>query len=135
MRSLNPIIPRLLIALVLAALLAAGCSTPTPAPPPAQEQAPTAQEAPAAEEPTVTEAPATEAPTAEEPTAEPVAEPASEPKILKLRLVADIENLDPAFQPTFEDEYASNGIMQPLVGYKPGTWELENVLAESLESI
>jgi len=128
MRSHNPILARLIITLVIAALLAVGCSTTTPTPPPVQEQVPTVEEAPAAAEPT-----AATQPTAEEPTAEPVEEPvAVEPKILKLRLVSDIENLDPAFQPTFEDEYASNGIMQPLVGYKPGTWELQNVLADSL---
>lgn len=81
-------------------------------------------------QPTATEA--QDEPVQTEESVEPTAEPEG-PKILKLRLVSDIENLDPAFQPTWEDEYASNGIMQPLVGYKPGTWELVNVLAESLE--
>ncbi|HSM56051.1 MAG TPA: ABC transporter substrate-binding protein [Candidatus Sulfomarinibacteraceae bacterium] len=57
----------------------------------------------------------------------------SEPKILTIRLESDIENLDPAFQPTWEDQYASEGIMQPLVGYVPNTWDLQNVLAESIE--
>lgn len=120
----------LILALLLVACQAEEVQEPTEAPTEEVAAAPT--EAPA-EEPV--EAP-TEAP-AEEPTVAPAEEsvaeePSAEPKTLRLRLIADIENLDPAFQPTFEDEYASNGIMQPLVGYKPGTWDLENVLADSI---
>jgi len=122
-----------LIVIALLVVLVTGCAGPSQ---PAATEAPAEPvktEEPAAppEEPAATEAVETEEVATEVPVEEPV-EPA-EAKILKMRLVSDIENLDPAFQPTFEDEYASNGIMQPLVGYKPGTWELENVLAESME--
>lgn len=103
-----------MITIVLLGLLIASCASPS------QPAATEAQVEPAATEVSV------------EPSVEPTAEPEG-PKVLKLRLISDIENLDPAFQPTWEDEYASNGIMQPLVGYKPGTWDLVNVLAESLE--
>ena len=106
-----------MIVIALLGLLVVGCAGPSQ---------PAANEA--QNEPTKSEEPAK----TEEPAEQP-AEQGETPKILTLRLVADIENLDPAFQPTWEDEYASNGVMQPLVGYKPGTWELENVLAESLE--
>jgi peptide/nickel transport system substrate-binding protein len=115
-----------MIVSIMLITLVVGCTAPVkpteaqPTAPPAQTEVPVAP----TEEPAATEV----VPTQAVPT-----EPSAEPKILRLRLVSDIENLDPAFQPTFEDEYASNGIMQPLVGYKPGTWELQNVLAEEIK--
>jgi peptide/nickel transport system substrate-binding protein len=124
-------LPFSLIVIIMLVTLVAGCSSPAqpaetqPPAPPEQTEAPTSPP----EEPVATEAVPTEAaPTEAAPTEEPAG-----PKILKLRLNSDIDNLDPAFQPTFEDEYASNGIMQPLVGYKPGTWELQNVLADDIK--
>ena len=64
-------------------------------------------------------------------TAEPMATPA--PKILTVRLSRDMKNLDPAFFATIADSAVMAGVFDGLVAYKPGTWDIENVLAESLK--
>jgi peptide/nickel transport system substrate-binding protein len=52
---------------------------------------------------------------------------------LRLRLLNDIINLDPASYPAAADEIAMFGVYEGLVRYKPGTWELVNQLAETFE--
>jgi peptide/nickel transport system substrate-binding protein len=52
---------------------------------------------------------------------------------LRLRLLNDIINLDPAFYPALADEVAMLGVYEGLVRYTPGTWKVENQLAESFE--
>lgn len=113
---------RFLAALVAVGLILAACggpATPTEAPP-APTEAPEATEAP----------PATEAPAPTE--APPATEVPAEPKILNARLHADISILDPAFYPSSVDEMVALNINEGLVAYKPGTWEVVNVLAESI---
>jgi peptide/nickel transport system substrate-binding protein len=51
--------------------------------------------------------------------------------ILRVRLANDINNLDPAFIVTGIDDMVSRAVMEGLVRYKPGTNELQKVLAES----
>jgi peptide/nickel transport system substrate-binding protein len=102
-----------LIALSLI-LIACGGPATTAAPAPT-EAAPAATEAPGA-----TEAPA--------PT-----EPPAEEKVLHLRLRGGANDLDPAFWPSHTDEAIMNSIGEGLVRYKPGTWEVENLLAETIE--
>jgi peptide/nickel transport system substrate-binding protein len=54
------------------------------------------------------------------------------PKVLTVRLVNDISNLDPAYRPSTAEDETLLCIMQGLVAYKPGTTEVVNVLAESV---
>lgn len=51
-------------------------------------------------------------------------------KVLRLRLLADIQNLDPAFEPQDHDLQVIFNIYENLVSFKPGTFELINTLAE-----
>jgi peptide/nickel transport system substrate-binding protein len=86
---------------------------------------------------------ATPPPPAEEPAEEPAAEPAapadtpepevSEPKILRVRLYGDIQNLDPAFQISENDTVVANAVMNGLVRYCPNSYDICNELAESIE--
>lgn len=55
-------------------------------------------------------------------------------KILRLRLVTDITNIDPAFHPATADTQTLEAVNEGLVSYKPGTWEVVNVLAEKIEA-
>lgn len=115
---------------ILSMLLAAcgGGETPAPTEPPAAQEEPTA--APAEEQPTA--APATEVPT-EVPatnTPEPVVE---EPKILRVRLYGDIQNLDPAFQISENDSVVGYAVMDGLVRYCPNSYDICNQLAEEIE--
>jgi peptide/nickel transport system substrate-binding protein len=50
---------------------------------------------------------------------------------LNVRIVNDIANLDPAFYPTSEDSQIAYCIMEGLVTYKPGTFDVTNQLAET----
>lgn len=50
--------------------------------------------------------------------------------VLKLRLLADIQNLDPAFEPQDHDLQVIYNIYENLVSFKPGTFDLVNTLAE-----
>jgi peptide/nickel transport system substrate-binding protein len=91
-----------------------------------EEAAPPAEPAPA--EPAPAEPAATEAAT------EPAATAAAEASgALRIRLLNDIINLDPAFYPAGSDELASQGIYEGLITYQPGTWDVVNVLAETFE--
>lgn len=82
---------------------------------------------PAAQEPTGSEA---EAPAEQE--APPAEEPA-EPKILRVRLYGDIQNLDPAFQISENDTVVANAVMDGLVRYCGNSYEICNQLAEEIE--
>lgn len=94
-----------------------GCAAPsTPAPEPTEEPVAEATEAPAEEEEPVEEA--------EEP---------REPRILTVRLYGDIQNLDPAFRISENDEVVSNAVMDGLVRYCPNSYELCHQLAEEIE--
>ncbi|MEP7457342.1 ABC transporter substrate-binding protein [Phyllobacterium sp. SB3] len=50
--------------------------------------------------------------------------------VLKLRLLADIQNLDPAFEPQDHDLQVIFNIYENLVSFEPGTFDLVNTLAE-----
>jgi peptide/nickel transport system substrate-binding protein len=82
---------------------------------------------------------ATPAPPAEAPAEEPAAptdtpEPeVSEPKILRVRLYGDIQNLDPAFQISENDTVVANAVMNGLVRYCPNSYDICNELVESIE--
>ena len=106
-----------------AVLALAGCAPPPAAPPPAA--APTS--APAA--PAATAVPA--ATVAPAPTAAPAA--AAEPKILRIRLYGDMQNIDPAFRISNNDETIIDAVFSKLVTYGPGSYELKNDLAEKIE--
>jgi len=97
----------------------AGCAGPAPtsAPTSAAGGAPTS--APAA--PTATSVPA--------PTPTPEA-----PKILRVRLYGDIQNLDPAFRVSANDDAVATNVMSGLVTYAPDSYEIVNDLAESIET-
>jgi peptide/nickel transport system substrate-binding protein len=62
------------------------------------------------------------------------AAPKPRKEVLTIRLRHDIQNLDPAFWPADIDEMTMACICEGLVSYKPGTWDVVNSLAESLES-
>ncbi len=51
--------------------------------------------------------------------------------VLELRLLADIQNLDPAFEPQDHDLQVIFNIYENLVSFRPGTFELVNTLAET----
>ena len=55
------------------------------------------------------------------------------PKILKVRLYGDIQNMDPAHQISENDGVVANAVMEGLVRYCPNSYELCNELAESIE--
>ena len=114
-----------LTALVVASFVAGCAGQPTAAPEPTEEPVATATEPPAEEE---------EEPV-EEPTEEPAEEPeeAAEPKILRVRMYGDIQNLDPAFQISENDTIVANAVMDGLVRYCPNSYELCNQLAEEIE--
>jgi peptide/nickel transport system substrate-binding protein len=69
----------------------------------------------------------------EEEAEEPAEEVATEPKILRVRLYGDIQNLDPAFRISENDEVVSNAVMNGLVRYCPNSYDLCNQLAEEID--
>jgi ABC-type transport system substrate-binding protein len=112
--------------LAIIGLIVAACGpsvATTAAPQPTEAPAATAAEGqdPTAEAPAATEAP------------EPTAGAPAEPKVLRVRFTNDMSNADPAFHPSTIDTVIAETVLEGLVTYKPGTWELENVLAESIE--
>ncbi|MFW5942361.1 MAG: ABC transporter substrate-binding protein [Chloroflexota bacterium] len=114
--------------LLLLGLLVAGCTSQPAADPPQQEEV----EAPAAEE---AEEPVAEESAAEESAAEEAEEApeAAEPRILRVRLYGDIQNLDPAFQISENDTVVANAVMEGLVRYCPNSYDICDQLAEELE--
>jgi peptide/nickel transport system substrate-binding protein len=61
------------------------------------------------------------------------ATPEPKPKILRVRLYGDIQNMDPAFQISENDGVVFNAVTNGLVRYCPNSYELCNELAESIE--
>lgn len=57
----------------------------------------------------------------------------SGPRILRVRLYGDIQNMDPAFQISENDTVVANAVMNGLVRYCPNSYDLCNELAESIE--
>jgi peptide/nickel transport system substrate-binding protein len=55
------------------------------------------------------------------------------PGTLRIRMLNDISNLDPAFYPTGSDTQAIYPVMEGLVTYRYGSSETVNVLAETFE--
>jgi len=51
--------------------------------------------------------------------------------VLKLRLLADIQNLDPAFEPQDHDLQVIYNLYENLVSFRPGTFDLVNTLADT----
>jgi peptide/nickel transport system substrate-binding protein len=49
---------------------------------------------------------------------------------LRIRMLNDIANLDPAFYPTLDDSNVSVAVNEGLVTYKPGTFQVVNQLAD-----
>lgn len=123
---------RLLGLLVVVSMLLVACApaaTPAPAAPAAE---PTKAPPTAATEPTKAPEPTAVPPTAvPEPTTAPAA--AGEPKILRVRLYGDISNMDPAFVKSQNDWVVGNTILNGLVAYAPGSYDLVNELVESYE--
>jgi peptide/nickel transport system substrate-binding protein len=60
-------------------------------------------------------------------------EAAEVPDKLTIRLGGDIKNLDPAFYPASYDEAVFTNVGEGLIGWKPGTFEIVNQLAETFE--
>jgi peptide/nickel transport system substrate-binding protein len=85
--------------------------------------------APAA--PAATSAPATSAPATSAPTVAPV--PAG-PKILKIRLYGDIQNMDPAMYVSANDLAVGTNVFSGLVTYAPNSYDVVNDLAESIST-
>jgi peptide/nickel transport system substrate-binding protein len=108
-----------------ALLAACGGEEEAAAPPPPAEPPPA--------EPAPAEPPPAEPAPAEPPAEPPAAGPTEASGPLRIRLTADIINLDPAFYPGGVDEIAMFGIYEGLVRYAPGTWDLVNQLAETFE--
>jgi peptide/nickel transport system substrate-binding protein len=121
MKMKKRILWSLLSVLIIASFLMGCGGQPTPTEEPAAE----ATEPPAEEEEQQEEEPA------EEPEEEP--EEAAEPKILTVRLYGDIQNLDPAFRISENDEVVSNAVMNGLVRYCPNSYDICNQLAEEIE--
>ncbi len=100
--------------IVIVSMMLASCST-------AEKTEPTA--APTEEQKEATAIPSTATP-------EPVVEV---PKILRVRLYGDIQNLDPAFQISENDSVVGYAVMDGLVRYCPNSYEICNQLAEEIE--
>jgi peptide/nickel transport system substrate-binding protein len=121
------------MALFVIVILVAACG-PAAAPEPAKPAA----EAEQKQEPATEPAQAAEPTKAPEPT--PTLEPTAAPteasnggKVLKIRLPSDMTNADPAFHPARMDTTIAETVGEGLVQFKPGTWEVENVLAEEIK--
>ena len=73
-------------------------------------------------------------PTSVPPTAVPPTEVPAEPKIIKIRLYGDIQNLDPAFYKSANDKVVGTNVYSGLVTYAPNSYDIKNDLAESIET-
>lgn len=60
--------------------------------------------------------------------------PEAKSDILSIRLVQDMENLDPAFMPATVDDAVMLCVAEGLVAFRPGSTDVVNVLAEEFES-
>ncbi len=63
----------------------------------------------------------------------PTAVPAG-PKIVRIRLYGDIQNLDPAFRISQNDDVVANCVNDGLVRYAADSYEIVNQLAETIET-
>jgi peptide/nickel transport system substrate-binding protein len=107
---------RLAIGLILAlTVILAGCAPAVPA---------------ATSEPATSE-PATSEPATSEPTVAPVP---TGPKILKIRLYGDIQNMDPAMYVSANDLAVGTNVFSGLVTYAPNSYDVVNDLAESIST-
>jgi peptide/nickel transport system substrate-binding protein len=119
----------ILTGLIIFALIAGACASPTPAP--QAPQAPQPTQPPAAAEPAAAVKTA-------EPTKPPAEEvqpvtPPSEPKVLRIRLINDVRDMDPAFEIGATEASVTRGVLEGLVGYEPGTYNMRNELVEKIE--
>src|SRR4030043_461247 len=73
-------------------------------------------------------------PTSVPPTSVPPTEVPTEPKVLKIRLYGDIQNLDPAFYKSANDKVVGTNVYSGLVTYAPNSYDIKNDLAESIET-
>lgn len=53
---------------------------------------------------------------------------------LRVRMAIDIANLDPALWPALEDSEVDECVLEGLVSFKPGTFDVVNTLAETFEA-
>ena len=53
--------------------------------------------------------------------------------VLKLRTPEDLGSADPAFDSNNTDGFVTKSVFEGLVGFRAGSWDVVNVLAESLE--
>ncbi|MBN1316082.1 MAG: hypothetical protein JXA42_11455 [Anaerolineales bacterium] len=60
-------------------------------------------------------------------------EPDTEPKILRVRVYGDIQNMDPAFIVSANDAAVTDAVFEGLVRYGPNSYDIINQLAETLE--
>lgn len=86
---------------------------------------------PTAQAPSAPAAEATAAPAMEAKPTEPAAMDAMEKRILRIRFPSDLVNADPAFHPAGIDTLTAETVGEGLFTFKPGTWEVQPVLAES----
>jgi peptide/nickel transport system substrate-binding protein len=125
------IVKRVLVlgASILIFLFVAGCQAPAApqATPAATPVAPAAT--PVAPAPT----PVAPAATPEEPAATPLPAPTDVSRTLRLRIIVDIRDMDPAFETGATEASVNRGILEGLVGYEPGTYNIVNKLAESID--
>jgi peptide/nickel transport system substrate-binding protein len=84
---------------------------------------------PAAQAPAAPAAPATQ--TTAAPAMDSTA--AMEARVLRIRFPSDLVNADPAFHPAGIDTLTAETVGEGLFTFKPGTWELQPVLAESYQ--
>jgi peptide/nickel transport system substrate-binding protein len=53
--------------------------------------------------------------------------------LLRIRVTGDLTDADPAFHPAGTDTLTAETVGEGLIAYKPGSWEWEKVLADSIE--
>ncbi len=58
----------------------------------------------------------------------------AKPKILRVRLYGDIQNIDPAFRVSANDDAVGAGVISGLVTYAPNSYDIANDLAETIKS-
>jgi peptide/nickel transport system substrate-binding protein len=110
------VLHRLTTVLILLAAVTGACGAPAATPAPTELAGPVAT-------PT----------TGEVATATPEPAVPVEPKVLRLRQAQAPQNMDPALHVGGMDVEVMSTMMQGLVAFKPGTWEVYNLLAESIE--
>ncbi len=121
----------LISVLVIPALLLAACAAPTPEV--VREEVIVEKEVPVTvvvEKEVVVEKKVVQTVEVEK---EVIVEKVVEPKILKVRLYGDIQNMDPAHQISENDGVVFNAVTNGLVRYCSNSYELCNELAESIE--